>query len=154
MWKFLMSILPILTAMFSLPQEPKLSAEEEQVWEMEEKYWQTVEARDHKGYVALWDEEFVGWPYDSPAPVRKDFIRSDHLAIFEGLKKFKLERQAIQGFNGVAVAYYVVTAVHEPKDGSSATVTFRCTHTWRNSNGAWHIIGGMSAPSPASKSRS
>jgi ketosteroid isomerase-like protein len=149
--KFLISIFPILMAMLCFPQESKLSAEQEQVWSMEERDWQVVEARDREGYIALWDEEFVGWPYDSAVPVRKDVIRSDTFGKFAGLKKFQLERKAVQVFNGVAIAYYMVTATYAPKGGSNEVVAFRCTHTWRNTNGVWHIIGGMSAPGQSLK---
>jgi len=112
---------------------------------MEERYWQIVEARDRDGYVALWDEDFVGWPQDSPTPVRKDVIRSDAFGRFEALSNFQLDAKAVQVFQDVAVAYYLVTATYAPKSGDNEVVAFRCMHTWRKSNGAWHIIGGMSS---------
>jgi hypothetical protein len=56
--KFLVTIFQILSAMLSVAQESKLSPEQKQ----EKKYWQAVEAWDRKGSIALWDEEFVGWP--------------------------------------------------------------------------------------------
>jgi ketosteroid isomerase-like protein len=149
--KVLAGILPILIAMFCFAQESQFSAEQEQVWSREEKYWQIVEARDREGYIALWDEEFVGWPYDSATPVRKDFIRSDTFGKFEGLTKFQLEPKAVQVFQGVAIAYYRVTATYAPKSGSKQVVAFRCMHTWRKINGVWLIIGGMSAPGQSEK---
>jgi hypothetical protein len=149
--KFLISIFPILMTMLSFPQEPALSAEQEQVWSMEKRYWQIVEARDRDAYIALWDEDFVGWPFDSPAPVRKDVVRSDTFGKFAGLKNFKLQRKAVQVFKGVAIAYYTVTATYAPKGGSNEVVAFRCSHTWRNINGVWLIIGGMSAPGESSQ---
>ena len=57
--KFIISTFPILIAMVCFAQEAKLSPEQEQVWSMEEKYWQIVDARDRERYIALWDEEFV-----------------------------------------------------------------------------------------------
>ena len=149
--KLLISIFPILTTMLCFSQEAKLSPEQEQVWSMEEKYWQIVEARDREGYIALWDEEFVGWPYDSPAPVRKDVIRSDTFGKFEGLTKFQLEPKVVQVCKGVAIAYYTVTAAYAPKIGTNEVVAFRCMHTWRKTNGVWLIIGGMSAPGQSLK---
>jgi len=149
--KILTSILPIFMAMFCFAQKSNFSAEQEQVWSTEEKYWQIVEARDREGYIALWDEEFVGRPYDSPTPVRKDFIRSDNFGKFEGLTKFQLEPKAVQVFQGVAIAYYVVTATYAPKGGSNQVVSFRCMHTWRKIHGVWLIIRGMSAPGQSVK---
>lgn len=144
--KFLISVFPIVMAMLAFAGESKPSTEEEQVWSMEKRYWRVVEARNREGYIALWDEEFVGWPYDSPDPVRKDAIRSDPFGKFEGLKNFQLERKAVQVSKSVAVAYYMVTATDAPTGGGSQVVEFRCMHTWRNINGVWLIIGGMSGP--------
>jgi hypothetical protein len=72
---------------------------------MEKKYRQVVEARDREGYIALWHEEFLGWPYDSQVPVRKDVIRSDTFGKFVGLSRFQLEPKAAQLFKDVAIAF-------------------------------------------------
>jgi ketosteroid isomerase-like protein len=149
--KLLISIFQILTATLCFAQEAKLSPEQEQVWSMEQKYWQVVEARDRDGYIALWDEEFVGWPYDSPDPIRKDVIRSDTFGKFEGLKQFRLEPKAVNVLKDVGIAYYRVTATYAPKSGGNDVVAFRCMHTWRKTNGVWRIIGGMSAPGQSLK---
>ena len=76
-------------------------------------------------YIGLWDEEFVGWPYDSPVPVGKDLMRSDVFGKFQGLKNFQLEPTAVQTFRDVAIAYYMVTATYAPKSGSNEVVAFR-----------------------------
>ena len=41
---------------------------------MEKAYWEYVKANDLQKYRALWHENFVGWPFVSSAPVRKDHI--------------------------------------------------------------------------------
>jgi ketosteroid isomerase-like protein len=124
----------------------KLSPKQEQVWRMEERYWQIVEARDREGYIALWDEDFVGWPDNCEAPIRKDVIRSDTFGTLCDMKNFHLEPKATQVIQDVAITFYVVTAAYIPKGGDHKEVTFRCTHTWRKVNGVWLIIGGMSSP--------
>ena len=48
--------------------------DEAQVWELEKAYWEYVKANDLEKYRALWHENFVGWPFVSPAPLRKDHI--------------------------------------------------------------------------------
>ena len=45
-----------------------------QIWNLEKTYWQYVKANDLEKYRALWHENFLGWPFVSPAPVRKDRI--------------------------------------------------------------------------------
>jgi ketosteroid isomerase-like protein len=149
MSKLVVCVFLLLVATPCLAKELKLSAEQEQVWRMEEKYWQIVEARDREGYIALWDENFVGWPDNCPAPIRKDVIRSETFSTLRGLKDFHLEPRAVQVFNDVAIAYYLVTATYTPEDGSNEVVAFRCMHTWRKTNGIWHIIAGMSSPQPS-----
>jgi len=48
--------------------------DEAQVWQLEKAYWEYVKGNDLEKYRALWHENFVGWPFVSPAPVRKDHI--------------------------------------------------------------------------------
>jgi len=153
MSKFIFGVFLFMVAAPGFGNRFKLSAEQEEVWRMEEKYWQIVEARDREGYIALWDEDFVAWPLDSPAPVRKDVIRSDTFGRFQGLKNFHLDPKAVQVFKdvAVAVAYYTVTARYTQADGSIEVVAFRGMHTWRKSNGVWRIIDGMSASAQPSK---
>ena len=118
---------------------------------MEEKYWQVVEAHDREGYVALWDEDFVGWPDNCEVPIRKDVIRADTFGTLRDMENFHPEPKAIQVFGDVAITFYIVTAAYTPKGGNQELVTFRCTHTWRKVNGAWLIIGGMSSPERQTK---
>jgi ketosteroid isomerase-like protein len=110
-----------------------------------------VEARDREGYLALWDENFVAWPDDSPAPIGKDAIRSDPFGRFQGLVNFHPDVKAVQVFKDVAVACMLVKATYTRKEGGVEVITFRGIHTWRKTNGVWHIIGGMGAPAQPSK---
>jgi hypothetical protein len=47
---------------------------EQDIWNLEKAYWEYVKANDLEKYRALWHENFVGWPFVSSAPVRKDHI--------------------------------------------------------------------------------
>lgn len=128
--------------------QSKLSSEQEQVWSMEDEYWRVLSGLDRDGYIALWDENFVGWPYPVPDPVRKDAVRSNPFGLLKDrkLEKVQLERKAIQAFGGLAVVYYIVTGTYVEKDGSAKVERLRITHTWRKTGGTWLIISGMSAP--------
>lgn len=138
-----------------MPSDPRhvFSPEQKQVWSLEERYWQILRALDREGYIALWDENFVGWPYPLPDPIRKDAVRLNPFGLLKAreLKKVELEPKAVQVFNDVAVVYYVVTGTYAEKDGSIEVESLRITHTWRKSNGIWLIISGMSAPAQASE---
>jgi ketosteroid isomerase-like protein len=136
-----------------LAQQQNLSPEQKEVWSIEEKYWEILTAFDREGYIALWDENTVAWPYPIPNPIRKNVIRSDPFGLWKGaeVKNVHLERKAVEVFADVAVVYYIVTDTYTKSDGGSVVESLRITHTWRKTNGTWHIIGGMSAPAEPSK---
>jgi len=48
--------------------------EQAQIWNLEKAYWEYVKTNDLEKYRALWHENFLGWPFVSPVPVRKDHI--------------------------------------------------------------------------------
>jgi ketosteroid isomerase-like protein len=141
------SLVLLLLAAPALPQNLKLSPEQQQVWNQEEKYWESVKAQDRAGYIALWDEDFVGWPYRFAEPIRKDQIRADPFGMLQGrrLQSVQLQPKAVQVFKDVAIVHYRVTNVYKLSDGNLQTQAARITHTWRRNNGVWLIIGGMSA---------
>ena len=120
---------------------------------MEERYWQVLKALDRDSYVALWDEDFVGWPYPLSAPIYQEPIRVNPFSLLDGqkLESVELELKAIQMFNDVAVVFYTVTLTYASKDSRSNLESLRITHTWRKQRGTWLIISGMSAPDPSQK---
>lgn len=148
-----LSLVLLLLAAPALPQNLKLSTEQQQVWNQEEKYWEAVKAKDRDSYIALWDEDFVGWPYRFAEPIRKDQIRSDPFGMLQGrkLQSVQLEPKAVQLFKDVAVVHYLVTVQYKLSDDKVEAQIARITHTWRRNNGVWLIIGGMSALGQASK---
>jgi ketosteroid isomerase-like protein len=132
----------------ALGQNP--AQEEAQVWELEKVYWEYVKANDLEKYRALWHENFVGWPFVSPTPVRKehitDWITSNTLKGIK-LQSSSIEQLAIQVTGDVAMNYYRIKATWANDAGAEArTDRLRITHTWIRTHGAWQIIGGMSSP--------
>ena len=129
-----------------------LSPKQRQVWSMEERYWQVLKAMDRKSYVALWDEDFVGWPYPLSAPIGKEPIRANPFSLLAGkeLTDVHSKPEAIQVFEDIAVVFYTVTLTYTEL-GRSVVEGLRIAHTWRRKRGAWLIISGMSAPNPAQK---
>ena len=120
---------------------------------MEERYWQIIKTLDREGYIALWDDSFVGWPNSLPDPVRTDSIRADPFALLQGLKlkNIQLETKAVQVFGDVALAYYVAIGTYEKEGGGIEVEALRVHHVWRKNNRGWLIIGGMTAPAQPSK---
>jgi ketosteroid isomerase-like protein len=124
--------------------------DETQVWQLEKAYWEYVKANDLEKYRALWNENFLGWPFVSSAPVRKDHI-TDWITANTSkgirLQSYSIEQLAIRITGDVALDYYRINATWANSEGAEIrTDKFRITHTWIRSRGTWQIIGGMSTP--------
>ena len=124
--------------------------DETQVWQLEKAYWEYVKGNDLEKYRTLWHEDFVGWPFISAGPVRKDHITDWITAnTSKGIKlqSYSIEQPAIQITGQIAVNYYRINATWANGEGAQIrTDRFRITHTWIRSGSTWQIIGGMSAP--------
>jgi ketosteroid isomerase-like protein len=124
--------------------------DEAQVWNLEKAYWEYVKANDLEKYRALWHEEFLGWPFVSSAPVRKDHI-TDWITVntSKGIKlqSYSIEQLAIQVTGDIAINYYRIKAAWANGEGAEVrTDALRIMHTWVRTRATWQIIGGMSAP--------
>ena len=109
-----------------------------------------VKTNDLEKYRALWHENFLGWPFVSPAPVRKDHI-TDWITANTSkritLQAYSIEQLAIQVTGDLAMDYYRVKATWANSTGAEVkTDSLRITHTWKRTHGTWQIIGGMSSP--------
>jgi ketosteroid isomerase-like protein len=153
----LKTILPLLAvtmarALVASPVEhsPRRAGTEAQTWALEKAYWEYVKTNDLEKYRALWHDDFVGWPFVSPEPVRKDHI-TDWITnnTSKGLKlqSYSIEQLAIQVTDGVAIDHYRIKITWADNQGAEAhTDAMRITHTWIRTHDTWQILGGMSAP--------
>jgi ketosteroid isomerase-like protein len=127
------------------------SADETAVWKLEQSYWDDVKALDLVSYRALWHPDFLGWPYVSPAPQRKDHI-TDWLDQYTAkglrLRSYSLRPAASHATSDIVVTYYWLTATWEDKNGHGEPQTSRITHTWLKTPTGWLILGGMSTAQP------
>jgi ketosteroid isomerase-like protein len=123
---------------------------ETQIWQLEKAYWEYVKANDLERYRALWHENFLGWPFVSSVPVRKDHITDWITAnTSKGIKlrSYSIEQLGIQVTGDVAVDYYRINAMWaNSQDTELRTDRLRITHAWVLADGTWKIIGGMSSP--------
>ncbi len=124
--------------------------DEARVWQLEKAYWEYVKANDLEKYRALWHENFLGWPFISSAPVRKDHI-TDWITANTSksikLQSYSIEQLAVQVTGDVALDYYRINATWANGEGAEVrNDRLRITHTWIRTGGTWQIIGGMSSP--------
>ena len=124
--------------------------EQAQIWDLEKAYWEYVKANDLEKYRALWHENFLGWPFVSPTPVRKDHITNwitSNTSTGITLQSYSIEQLAIQIMGDIAMDYYRINAKWANSTGAEGkTDRLRITHTWTRTHGTWQIIGGMSSP--------
>lgn len=120
---------------------------EEEIWALEEAYWNANRAADHERIAAAWHEEFLGWPDAEPRPIERGegerFIRRGYAR--PGAFDFEIERAGIRVLGGVAVVHYAVHLAARDEEGRETRTTLRITHTLVREEGAWRILGGMSS---------
>jgi ketosteroid isomerase-like protein len=151
--KYHRHMLPIITLFLALTATAfgqSSTKDEAQIWQLEKAYWDYVKANDLEKYRALWHENFVGWPFVSPAPVRKDHITDWITANTSkgiALRSYSIEQLAIQITGDTALNYYRINARWTNDEGGEVrTDRLRITHAWTRTHGVWQIIGGMSSP--------
>ncbi|HEU5399833.1 MAG TPA: DUF4440 domain-containing protein [Terriglobales bacterium] len=125
-----------------------MSAEQREVWAGEEAYSRYLMNHDLEGYMSLWDERFIGWPYARSTPGTKADIRE---AVAQDLAETQHSEPvptplAVNVFGNVANTYYILRSKSTDKSGKTAEHAYRISHTWQRTDGKWKIIGGMSAP--------
>jgi ketosteroid isomerase-like protein len=129
------------------------SADEKEVWSLEDAYWQYVKANDLERYRTLWHADFLGWPINSPEPVGKEKITefiTAHTSKGESLKSYDLERLKAQVTDKYATVTYRVRFTWTDKNGTDKPGSLRIIHTWlHDAGGKWQIISGMGAPTDA-----
>lgn len=140
--------------LFACPLFAQQSAQEQAVWKLEHSYWQDVQAVDLVRYRALWHPNFIGWPFMSAQPQKKDHI-TDWLTGYTSkglhLKSYTIEPTGSQATGNIVVTYYRLAADWAAKDGHDVQETSRITHTWIRTGQGWQIIGGMSCVSASDK---
>ena len=102
------------------PARAQQSDNEKAVWKLETTYWEDVKALDLDSYKVLWHENFVGWPYSSSQPARKDHITDWIKAYTEKrtrLQWFSLQSAASQSTGDIVVTHYWLTAFWAEKGG-------------------------------------
>ena len=127
-----------------------LTGSETAVWELEEAYYEFAKANDPESYLALFDENVIGWPALDDAPKGKSqvsqWISSVHAEPSE-IWNYELSRLAIQSFGDVVVVHYRLRDFFVSADTGYEirSDTSRISHTWQWRDGTWRIISGMGA---------
>jgi ketosteroid isomerase-like protein len=146
----MLKTIPFLLLLASTVFAQGSAKDEAQIWNLEKAYWECVKANDLEKYCALWHDDFLGWPFVSSVPTRKDHI-TDWITANTSkrltLQSYSIEPLAIQVTGDIAINHYRIKANWANSEGAEVrTDALRITHTWIRTHGTWQIIGGMSAP--------
>src|SRR5215475_12934618 len=120
-----------------------LSPQQKEVWEREQNHFRYLQARDLKSYMALWDDNFVGWPDYMDHPARKSDIEASVRQEFASSQKATQlilpEPIVVEVFDDIAITIYFW-----PDADRTNPRKYRIIHTWKKGPSGWRIIGGMS----------
>jgi ketosteroid isomerase-like protein len=121
---------------------------EQEVWELELRYWHLLEASDHAAYMELWHPDFLGWPRDRDLPTGFSGMDAGvRRKMSEGrVSGHEILSHSVTVVGDVGVTQYGVRAMRVTAGGATEQFTSRVTHTWLRTGGTWRIVGGMSAP--------
>ena len=132
-------------------KSPTFSKEEleDEVWKMEEQYWDYVEKIDTVAYKKLWHNEFIGYPSfgDGVSNKSKIAIWIPELHKDTSLRfSYKLYKKAVNAIEDVIIVFYDADEIWTDKENKIVRKeTSKFTHTWKKYNDNWVILGGMAA---------
>ena len=119
-----------------------------EVWQMEERYWKYVKEKDLQAYLTLWDEKFIGYPSNNIIG-NKAHITDWLIDLYKdktGVFSYELNRKIENVFDDIVIVLYDVTQQWtNEKNEVVKKRTYKITHTWKKSDNGWLIIGGMGA---------
>ena len=130
---------------------PAISKEdlENEVWRMEELYWDYVIKNDTIAYKKLWHNDFIGYPSFGDGVSDKSKIASWIPELHEDKSRIysvKLHRKAVNSIADVVIVFYDYDRFWSDEQSNILEKdTFKITHTWKKFGDTWLILGGMAA---------
>ena len=118
------------------------TAEQKEIVKLEEKYWNCIKRSDIDTYKDMLHSSVSAWPSNSYNPKGKTetvtFVKG--WCDYDPPVDYEIIPKEVKIFSDIAIIYYSYKY-----KGSKLSGSGRVTHTWKNENGVWHMIGGMSA---------
>jgi len=130
-----------------LPVSSNKAEMENEVWQMEERYWEYVQNMDTVTYKTLWHDDFIGYPSFGDGVSDKSKIarwipelHQDTTLTFS----YKLYKKAVNAIEDVVMVFYDTDEMWTDKAGKEVRKeTYKFTHTWKKQTDHWVILGGM-----------
>ena len=118
------------------------SADQKEVWKMQEAVWDLWKKGDGEGRLALYHKDCTLWLYNAVFTGDKTLIRRDIIHIPK-IESFELEPQKVKVFDNFAIVQYSLKYTALGRDYNERVMT-----NWMKQNEKWQIIGSMRAQQP------
>jgi hypothetical protein len=121
----------------------------DEVWHMEDLYWEYAQNNDTVTYRTLWHKDFMGYPgfAEEVADISRIGKWIPELHKDPDLKySYTLRKKGSNAIGDVVMVFYDTDYFW--KNNQNEIVrrqTFKFTHTWKKVDGNWLILGGMAA---------
>lgn len=130
----------------------ELSPRQQELWSMEEAYWNAIASRDVDRYLGFFDPACVAWPSNSRVPVTAAELRQLMEALVastdEGYLTLELTAESIEVDGKTGLVLYTAGGSVRTLDGNTRKFDDRFMHVWRRSGGTWLLAWAMGATLP------
>ena len=148
MKKLTLSLILTLIGSTSLLAQTKDILENE-VWDMEKRYWEYVQKSDTISYKKLWHNDFIGYPSFGDGVSNNAKIAIWIPKLHENTTQvfsYTLYKKAINAIGDVVIVFYDTDEIWTNKENIVVRKeTYKFTHTWKKYKDTWLILGGMAA---------
>lgn len=123
-----------------------ISKDSSVVWNMEKRYWSSIEKKDLKRYSAMLHPGFSDWPEFTPEPITNpndmaaflDHVFKTHQSI-----RVTLMLKHIKLSGKYAMVYFTSTVTMVDLSNERKEEMFKMLHIWQKHNNQWLLLGGM-----------
>lgn len=124
--------------------------DEAAVWTVIESQWRADQRGDRDWVERLLSADFVGWPYESPAPRNKTSTRlwSDFTSRQIEVIEFELYPLSILVHDNMAVAHYLYTTAVQASDDTVEVRNGRFTDVLVRDDDTWKFISWHGGETP------
>ena len=139
-YKYAIAAILLLLSGFAVAQDT--AGDQAAVWAVVEKQWNAVEAGDKKWMDELLDEDFTGWPKNSPAPRNKPSTKMwNRFSESQGkVVAHELYPLAIVVHGDIAVAHYLYTSAYRNKDDEVEMNNGRYSDVLARTDDGWKFL--------------
>jgi hypothetical protein len=116
------------------------------IWAQEQSYFVNLYKANYAEVVALYDEQFLGWPNGLKQPIGLEESSRFMKQLIPNPTSctIRIDRAGIRLTGTTALTQYTLYVDCKDPSGVITTKTSRITHTWIKKGKAWKLLGGMS----------